>query len=121
MVPLIERKRFYQRYYNEFVRWLNISPTSQPTLFLTERYNGDYFRFFVDVDYKWSDSPPAVLETMRQVIKATSTMLGFLDDSFYDQGPLEVRARERTDYKRHLVFPQVIMDPTKSLLFAQAV
>lgn len=120
-VSLEVRRSFYEEYFNEFSRWLTGCCTTPPTLFLTERYNGEYFRFYVDIDYKWTDTPPAFLTTIACVTKAVAFILGYMDDAFHDQSPLEVCPSERTDYKRHVVFPQVIVDHTKALLFAQAV
>lgn len=120
VVPLEKRSLFYQEYYNEFVKWLTGGPTP-PVLFLIERYNNEHFRFFIDIDYKWTETPPSFHETIVCIIKGVSSMLSYMDDAFYDQAPLEVRPSDRTDHKRHLVFPQVIVDSSKALLFAQAV
>ena len=56
VVPLGKRDEFYIKYYNEFAKWLN-DTTIPPSLFLTEWYNDEYFRF-VDIDYEWDASPP---------------------------------------------------------------
>lgn len=121
MVPLERRKTFLAEYFDEFIRWMNslTSTPTDPTLFLIERYNGEFFRFFIDVDYSWDATPPDVLATIRHVKKAVAGIVSYVSgDALYD---IEVRPSERTDFKRHFVFPQVIMSSTHCLLFAQSV
>lgn len=119
LVPLEKRRSFYQEYYNEFTRWLNDTKIP-PSLLLTERYNEEYFRFFVDIDYKWTDTPLETLDAIERIHKAVKYILCYMDDTVYDYD-LEVRPSTRTRFKLHIVFPQVVLSSSDVLVFAQAV
>lgn len=129
VVPLENRKAFSVEYFEEFDKWMTARQgniDTEPCLFLNERYTSEFFRFFIDVDYAWDDQTPGVLPAIYQIRKAVSRMLEYIRGGAMDEGDIEVRDNEvrpseRTAYKRHYVFPQVIVSPINCLLFAQAV
>ncbi len=119
VVSLKERKAFLQKYVHEFN-----GNHPEPTLFLTERYNEELFRFFVDIDYPWEyneASSERIVDIIAHVTRAVTSMLVFTARENIENDLILVSPSKRTNHKLHIIFCNVLMHFDTCLLFAEAV
>jgi hypothetical protein len=112
-IPPEMREEFYRKYYAE------VLSAQTPSLFLTERYNEEDFRFFVDIDYEFDEHPvPKHTQTIakiQQVFVDLWDPFNRLSIPTIDLFPC--RAASRTDWKLHVIFYKTIVDWQSVLKF----
>lgn len=105
------RKEFYRKYYAEMLS------AQTPSLFLTERYNEEDFRFFVDIDYEFEEqNVPKHTYTIAKIQQIFVDLWDTYAAANHDALPIPTielfpcRAASRTDWKLHVIFYKTIVD-----------
>ena len=118
IIPINDRRSFLTKYHKEY---LDSRKTKKPTLFLNERYNTEYFKFFVDIDFAWDyryASPQRTADIVKVVTRCVAKILNFVQDDVIEASNVVTLASKRTDFKIHIVFPKIVMRHDTCQLFA---